>query len=77
MRASVVVTSGGASWGVELKGTRAEVGAGERQAVARVNGEADDLLLWLWGRGGDGALTVDGDATHVAALRRALTAATQ
>lgn len=77
LRASVLVASGGASWGVEVTGTHADVGAGGSEAAARVTGDADDLLLWLWGRGGDGALTVAGDATHVAALRRALTAATQ
>jgi len=77
LRASVVITSGGASWSVEVMGTRAEVGPGGSKAVAHIDGEADALLLWLWGRGGHGALTVDGDATHVAALRRALTAATQ
>ena len=77
LRASVVLTSGGASWGVEVTGTRAEVGAGGSTAAAHVDGEAGALLLWLWGRGDNEALTVEGDAGHVAALRRALTAATQ
>lgn len=77
LRASVVIISVGASWGVEVRGTRAEVVVGGTRAAAYVSGEADALLLWLWGRGGDEALDVKGDAAHVAALRRALAAATR
>jgi len=77
LRASVVVASGGASWALDVVGAHAQVRTGEAEAAAHIHGEACALLLWLWGRGAQDALTVRGDATHVAALRRALVVATQ
>lgn len=54
---------------------------GERVLVTNsgtsVSGGASDLLLWLWGRAGDHAVMVAGDANAAADLRRALQAATQ
>lgn len=44
-------------------------------AAAVVRGEPADLLLWLWKRGGEDRVTVTGDDTLVACLRRVLAAA--
>ncbi|WP_175499539.1 maleylpyruvate isomerase family mycothiol-dependent enzyme [Cellulomonas marina] len=77
LRSSVVVEAGGRAWGVEVTGAQAEVRSTDPTAAATVRGAPDAVLLWLWGRGDRDALTVDGDGAHVAALRRALAAATQ
>ena len=38
-------------------------------AQATVSGEPSELMLWLWGRRPDSAVTVDGDSGAVAAVR--------
>lgn len=85
LRASVVVSAGAVSWSVEVAGLQAQVTPGfDAGAAAYVCGEPGAVLLWLWGRsgGGDGpgaddAVTLEGDADQVTALRQALVAATQ
>jgi len=64
-------------WALDVVGAHAELREGWFEAAAHVHGEAGALLLWLWGRGGQRTLTVQGDGMHVAALRRALAPATQ
>lgn len=44
---------------------------------AAVSGEPSELVLWLWGRRPDAAVTVRGDASAVSALRALLVSATQ
>ncbi|WP_164983815.1 maleylpyruvate isomerase family mycothiol-dependent enzyme [Cellulomonas endophytica] len=77
LRASVLVGSGAVAWGVEVTGATARVAAGAPAGAAQVRGDPAALLLWLWGRGGEEGLDVQGDRGQVAALRRALVAATQ
>jgi uncharacterized protein (TIGR03083 family) len=75
---AVVVSTDGGRWRVTVQPSGAVVttdGAGDGQASVR--GAAVPLLLWLWGRGGDGELAVDGDRTLVDHLRRLLVTATQ
>ena len=78
LTAHVSVETGERAWDVRVAGTRATVhrGAGGG-APARLAGPPDALLLWAWGRGGPDRLSVRGDESQVAALRRALEAATQ
>jgi hypothetical protein len=44
---------------------------------ATVEGSAEDVLLWLWSRGGESGVSVTGDADVVALLRQVLVASTQ
>jgi uncharacterized protein (TIGR03083 family) len=47
------------------------------EADATVAGDPSDVLLWLWGRAGDGAVEREGDPAATAELRRRLALATQ
>jgi uncharacterized protein (TIGR03083 family) len=78
----VLVTAGGDAWlvraakdGVTVRPTPAESPAGD--AAARVGGDPESVLLWLWRRVGDERVTVSGDRDLVAGLRRLLLDATQ
>jgi len=42
-----------------------------------VSGEPSELLLWLWGRRPDSAVTVEGDAELLAGFRARLKVVTQ
>jgi uncharacterized protein (TIGR03083 family) len=46
-------------------------------AQATVTGEPSELLLWLWGRRPDSAVTIHGDASAVVAMRELLIRGTQ
>ncbi|MBT8241971.1 MAG: hypothetical protein KJN63_12165, partial [Acidimicrobiia bacterium] len=46
-------------------------------ADMRITGTAVAIDLWLWGRGGAGALEVDGDSSLVERVREAAVHATQ
>jgi hypothetical protein len=74
----VRVSSGGASWLLTptARGvTIAPGGAGE--AVATVAGDPHAMLLWLWGRADDTAVTTTGDPAAVTRLRDLLRVATE
>jgi uncharacterized protein (TIGR03083 family) len=60
-----------ASWLVRPTLAGIEVARGDADnAAATVHGQPSDLLLWVWNRAGDDAVTVTGDADAVAYLRR-------
>jgi len=76
--AAVRVTAGGRSWSVTLTeagGTVDDGAVGE--AGAEVSGAPDAVLLWLWGRRGDEAVTVSGSAEVAKGFRGRLVEATQ
>ncbi|GAA1827458.1 maleylpyruvate isomerase family mycothiol-dependent enzyme [Luedemannella flava] len=73
--ATVHVSAGDRAWSVEISADGVTVTPdGSTPSAATVSGEPDDVLLWLWNRAGDGAVTTTGDLT---AFRRVLVAATQ
>jgi MDMPI C-terminal domain len=76
---AIVVSSGGRSWTVLASRSdevTVEPGAvGDPRAV--VSAAPDPMLRWLWGRAGDGAVTVTGDPAWAAYLRRLLAATTR
>ena len=51
-------------------------GAAAGTPAAVVEGPAAEVLLWLWGRGGDAA-AASGDEDTIALLRKVLAASTQ
>ena len=74
---TVAVTTGGRSWLVTM--TPAEVVVAEMPGApdATVGGDPSDVLLWLWGRSGDDAVRIDGDADVARRFRDRLAIATQ
>ena len=65
------------SWALRLTSRDVRVdGAAAGPPAAVVEGPAADVLLWLWGRGGDGTAAT-GDEDTIALLRKVLTASTQ
>jgi uncharacterized protein (TIGR03083 family) len=54
-----------------------ELRRGAGRAEATVSGEPSELLLWLWGRRPDSAVTTEGDPVAAAKLRALLARATQ
>jgi uncharacterized protein (TIGR03083 family) len=79
LTAHVAVGCGGRTWDVRVAGTSATVGPGDadQPPAAVLEGPADAVLLWAWGRGDASELSVRGDERQVRALRTALAAATQ
>jgi uncharacterized protein (TIGR03083 family) len=74
----VGVAAGTRVWRVELRESSVDVSPElPHDADALVLGGAEDVYLWLWGRRDDTAVRVTGDRDAAAALRQALTAATQ
>jgi uncharacterized protein (TIGR03083 family) len=74
----VLVRSGGSSWLVTTASQGVEVApGGDGPADAIVSGEPDAVLLWLWARGGDDIVSIDGSDKAITELRRLLAAATQ
>jgi uncharacterized protein (TIGR03083 family) len=75
---SILVGTGGARWLVRLgAGTLRVTTDSAGQAAAQVSGGPTAVLLWLWGRGADSTVRIDGDPAMVARLRGTLVAATQ
>ncbi|MGY0232809.1 maleylpyruvate isomerase family mycothiol-dependent enzyme [Longispora urticae] len=74
---AVEVSAGGRSWLVRptTKGVLVEAGPGE--AATTISWEPSDVLLWLWRRVGDDAVTVTGDPGGAATLRALMEAGTQ
>jgi len=74
----VLVRSGEVSWLVRTspEGVAVAKGAGGA-ADATVTGEPDQVLLWLWARAGDDAVSIEGSDKAIIELRRLLGAATQ
>ena len=74
--ALVRVAAGGRVWTVGLHPGIVEVHDLPTAPDAVVSGAPAEVYAWLWGRAGDAAVTVEGDAAAVATLRRALAVAT-
>lgn len=73
----VAVVTGGRTWNVELSREAVAVTEGEGTPNAAVEGDAPDVVLWLWGRAGDDRVTRSGDAEALRVLRARLVLATQ
>jgi len=74
----VLVTAGEQAWLVRAAPDGATVATPDGAAApARVAGEPEPLLLWLWGRAGDDAVTLSGERELITGLRRLLHDATQ
>lgn len=71
---SARVTTGGRSWRVVMAPEQVDVTEDGGDAEATVSGEPSDVLLWLWGRAGDDAVRIEGDASR---FRARLALATQ
>ena len=73
---SIVVEAGPASWTVTLEPrTVTATDGAEASARALIAGDPEDVLRWLWGRGGE--VRVSGDEDWADYLRRVLAALTQ
>lgn len=75
--ATVAVRSGGQVWRSTLAPDAITLARGDGPADATLSGEPEAVLLWLWGRRPDEAVTIDGDRSVVAAFRDRLRLATQ
>ena len=73
----VLVRADGSSWLVRATNTGVTAEAGGGESGATVLGKPHNVLLWLWRRADDDAITVEGDAGLVAQLRELLGPATQ
>jgi uncharacterized protein (TIGR03083 family) len=80
----VTVAAGDRVWAVDMQEAlvgvtawRRDPGAGGRASGTEVSGEPSDLLLWLWGRADDAAVSVQGDPAVVQRLRSRVALATQ
>ncbi len=74
---TLVVATGDRSWHVVMKPDTVDVTEGGGDADATVSGEPSELLLWLWGRAPDSAVTTSGDPDAVRRLRERLARTTQ
>lgn len=75
---TVTVEVDGATWTVRPRPDRVEVRDGSGGDVhAVVEAAPATMLSWLWGRAGDGDITVSGDPAWADYLRRLLIATTQ
>jgi hypothetical protein len=74
---TLVVSTGDHSWHLDMKPDTVDVNEGGGDADATVTGEPSDLLLWLWGRAPDSAVTTTGDEGAVRRLRERLARTTQ
>ncbi len=78
----LAVTSGGRTWtlttteaGVEVVSTQSAAGA--EHAAVTVSGRPEEVLLWLWVRTDDNAVSVTGDGQALAQLKALRKEATQ
>jgi uncharacterized protein (TIGR03083 family) len=76
---TIVVTAGAASWTIRpFRSCEVTVQRGVHgEQQVRVEAAPGPLLRWLWGRAGDDAVRVTGDAAWADYLRRMLAATTQ
>jgi uncharacterized protein (TIGR03083 family) len=66
---SILVRTGTTAWRVALYPDRIDFERGASDGDASVTGEPSNVLLWLWGRVPDSAVTLAGDTGALAALR--------
>lgn len=76
-RGTVAVRTGDHIWRTTLTADEAQLSRQPGAADAVVSGEPSELLLWLWGRRPDGAVTWEGDVDLLRALRERLRVVTQ
>ncbi|MGH8968448.1 MAG: maleylpyruvate isomerase family mycothiol-dependent enzyme [Actinomycetes bacterium] len=76
-RGTVAVRTGDHIWRVALTADDVELSREPGPADAVASGEPSELLLWLWGRRPDSAVTTEGDAELLGALRERLRVVTQ
>ena len=74
---TIEVSADGRAWTIVLEPRRVTVDGRQGVGVGlRVSGAPAPVLCWLWGRDGDGAVTIDGDPDLLGLLRTNLVAAT-
>ncbi|MGA7172954.1 MAG: maleylpyruvate isomerase family mycothiol-dependent enzyme [Candidatus Dormiibacterota bacterium] len=73
----IAVRTGGRGWEVELQREAVNVYPPRGRVDAEVQGDPEEVLLWLWGRGPVTRLTQVGDASIATLLRDRLKLATQ
>ncbi len=76
-RGTVAVRTGDHIWRVTLVADTVELSRVPGASDAVISGEPSELLLWLWGRRPDSAVTIQGDDELVRALRERLRVVTQ
>jgi uncharacterized protein (TIGR03083 family) len=76
-RGTVAVRTGDHIWRSTLTADEAQLDREPGPADALVSGEPSELLLWLWGRRPDSAVTREGDAELLAGFRERLRVVTQ
>jgi uncharacterized protein (TIGR03083 family) len=74
---AVSIVAGASSWLVRLAASGVEVARDDSPGEASISGAPQDVLLWLWRRTDNAALTIDGDPELVKRLRDLLKEATQ
>ncbi len=74
---TVAVRSGGQVWRTTIEPDRMPLARDDGPAEATVEGEPEAVLVWLWGRRPDDAVTLAGDAAVLSAFRDRLRIATQ
>jgi uncharacterized protein (TIGR03083 family) len=74
---TVMAATGGRSWRVTMNAADVVVAQADGDADATVTADPSDLLLWLWGRAPDSAVTVAGDPRAAARFRARLAIATE
>jgi uncharacterized protein (TIGR03083 family) len=76
-RGTVAVRTGSQIWRVTLNDDDVELAREPGAADAVVSGEPSELLLWLWGRRPDSAVSLEGDRDLLAGFRKRLEVVTQ
>ena len=74
---AIQTEDGASSWLVTLNPSSVEAVRGKGDAVATVTATADELLLWLWGRGELDPAAITGDKASVGLLLEALAIVTE
>lgn len=70
--ASVAIEAGGRTWIADVRGAEVAVSTVPGDRSAAVSGAPTDVFLWMWGRRGNDAVSVDGDARVVDEFRARL-----
>jgi uncharacterized protein (TIGR03083 family) len=74
----VTIAAGGRAWTVTVTSEGVEVAEnGAAEEFARISGDPDDVLLWLWGRADDRAVRRKGEEALIAQFRELRVKATR
>jgi uncharacterized protein (TIGR03083 family) len=74
---TIAMRAGGRTWRSTLGPSTIALDRGDGRADARVAGDPESVLLWLWGRRGDDVVVLDGDPDVLKTFRQRLVIATQ